>query len=131
MLQLNPEAIEYFNAKAKALLFLLKPAPAEKKSEKIETASSHVFTQTITDKDLIDINISGTVNGFGRQTSRFFTHNNKAIGLRECDYTQFEELIENIYKKKEINQVLSENYIKDILFKWFQKKYIGELGDDL
>lgn len=130
MIELDPRAIEYFDEKARAMLLLLKPAPEEKRSKEIETASSHAFIETITEKEIINMNL-GTVNRFGRQTSRFFIHNNKAIGLRECDYQQFDELIENLYKRKEINRLLSKTYIENILFNWFEKKYKGELGDSI
>lgn len=125
MITLDPKAVDYFNNKADEFLHQLKPAREESPSPTIETSASQIFTQTITDKDIINFNTIGTIDGFGRQLSRYFTVENKSIGLREEDYPIFDTFVENLYKRREINTFLSKEFLIDITFKWFKDRYTG------
>lgn len=73
----------------------------------------------------------GYVDGFGKKVARYFIADKVSIGLSENTYSRFEEFSEEIYRKKEVNKVLSLNFIKDSGFEWFEKQYKGVLPRDV
>ena len=74
-----------------------------------------------TEKDIIEFTSMGYVDGFGKKVARYFIADKVSIGLSKNTYSRFEEFSEEIYRKKEVNKVLSLNFIKDSGFEWFEK----------
>ena len=131
-MKLQEKANKYFNTKAGEFLYQLKPDPKKgKDQQEVESSSSHVFvSKHFSQNDIISINSLGYVNGFGQQRARYFIVNDIPIGLDEEAYGLFEQFAENLYENKEINSVLSLEFVKDCAFSWFEKQYKGQISRD-
>ena len=127
-LNLPNEAVEYFNKKADEFLFLLKPAPRREKRDKVESSRTEQFFYELTEKDIISIGATMELDGFGKERARYFNVERTNIGLSADDYTSFEKLTLQLAKRKEFNSLLSQKFLNDTLFEWFEKKYTGALN---
>jgi hypothetical protein len=126
-LKLPNKAGEYFNKKAEEFLFLLKPEPAKERRGKVKSSSTEQFSYKFNENDIISIGIIMEVDGFGNEKARYFNVDKTRIGLSGEDYASFENLTQQIVKKKEFDSLLSQKFLKDTLFEWFEKKYTGSL----
>ena len=129
-IKLPSQAEEYFNKQAEKLLSFLQPATprTEPSKPKEQSSSSHAFAQTISKDDIIDLSIIGTVDGFGKELSKYFQTQQGIVGLEGDKYVRFKQLIEKLSNRAELKMLLSEEFIKASLFEWFEKRYKGELN---
>lgn len=133
-IELNENAEKYFNEKVLDFLYELKPDKIQsEKPERVESSAAHVFiSEHLTEKDIIGFTSMGYVDNLsGRQVARYFIADNKPIGLDQKSYAEFDKFIEGIYRKIEINSLLSKSFIHDCVFEWFEKKYKGTLPGDI
>ena len=133
-IELNENAEKYFNEKVLDFLYELKPDKIQsEKPERVESSAAHVFiSEHLTEKDIIGFTSMGYIDNLsGRQVARYFIADNKPIGLDQKSYAEFDKFIEGIYRKKEINSLLSKSFIHDCAFEWFEKKYRGTLPGDI
>ncbi|MGB2867281.1 MAG: hypothetical protein WBD36_02425, partial [Bacteroidota bacterium] len=122
-------AEEYLNKKADEFLMLLRPPPDHKDRPKRSLSSSYKHIDLhLTAEQVGQTLLSGTVDGFGNDTSRFFPTPKGSIGLVASDYSSFESLVEQIANRSEIKPLLSNRYVADTLFHWFEGRYIGKLS---
>lgn len=128
-IELPSQAEEYFNKQADELFSLLQPAnlKKEKPEGKSQSSDSHAFTEDITDKEIIDLRVTGTVDGFGKERSRYFQTKDGPVGLEDDRHTRFEQLVYKLSTRTELRKFLSVESLKATLFEWFQKRYKGEL----
>lgn len=129
MIILNSDAVNYFNDFADKFLYKLCPAPKKRKSHKAETSASHAFIQTLKDKDIISVNAIHEIDGFGKLLSRYFLVDGNSIGIGPDEYSELDKFIQNLYKKKEINTLLSKEFLYDTTFDWFKDKYTGAINE--
>ena len=132
-IRLNQKAEKYFNEKVVDFLYDLKPDKAKMQKTKIvESSAANAFvTEHFTEKDILEFTSMGYVDNLtGRQVSRYFIADNGSIGLDQKSYANFDKFIEGLYRKKEINSLLSQSYLADCVFKWFEEKYKGKLSDE-
>jgi hypothetical protein len=126
-------AEDYFNQKADELLLLLRPAPTGHEAAKGPEApkrtlsSSHVPSVKITDKDFHRLGKSGTIDGFGNQTSKFFPTEKGPVGLDHPDYRESEKLVDRIVSRSATRSCLSTKFVLETLFDWFEHRYKGSL----
>ena len=128
-LSLPEEAKKFYNERAQE--FLLKLAPASKSHSKPKAISSfaHRPSSTIHEEDIISGGVSGRIDGFGKHHAIYFQTDNGPVGLADNEYREFEEFVLNFANKKQIVEILSIDFVKDVLLKWFEKCYKGELTD--
>lgn len=128
-IELSKDAEKYLNEQAEELLLLLQPANLKKKQPdgKAQSSATHVFTETIAESEITDFRITGTVDHFGAEKSRYFQTQLGPIGLEGDSYTRFEGLINMFSSRAELRKLLTANFLKIILFEWFEKRHKGEL----
>ena len=119
-------AIKHYNSVFNELLLELKPV--EISSPPIQSPTPH-YVQTISANDVIDIKIS-TVDGFGNLTGKYFVSNGKQIGLSDDSCKRCNKTALVLSLRKEICNLVSEQYIIDTIYTWFEQKYNGELEND-
>jgi len=133
-IKLNEKAEKYFNEKVMDFLYERKPDKTQRqKTKRVESSTTHAFvSEHFTEKDIIEFTSMGYVDNLsGRQVVRYFISDNIPIGLDQKSYTQFDRFIESLYRKREINSLLSQSFIHDCAFKWFEKKYKGTLHGEI
>ncbi len=132
-IQIHEEAANYFNSEIIKFLYELKPDTKKRKERvDVESSASHVFiSDHFTEKDIIEISSFGYSDHFsGKETARYFGCGEKRIGLDEGSYAAFVKFAERLHKIKEVNTVLSLDFIVDSAFDWFERKYKGTLPAD-
>jgi hypothetical protein len=130
-IEINEKAVRHFNEKAQEFLYELKPDKTQRqKIKRVESSAAHAFvTKHLSEKDVIEFASMGYVDNLtGRQVARYFNADNIPIGLDEKSYAEFDKFIENIYRRREINSLLSQSFLYECAFKWFEKKYKGTLS---
>jgi len=133
-IQLNEKAAIYFNEKVKEFLYELKPDTTKNRDQaKVESSASHVFVSDhFTDKNIINISSVGYVDNLsGKQVARYFLVDKTPIGLDQEFYADFVKFAESLHRKKEINKLLSLEFIIDCTFEWFENRYKGLLHEDI
>ena len=129
-INLNEKAERYFNDKVMGFLYQLKPDKTpRRKSQRIESSQAHTYVSGhFEEKDIIEFTSIGYVDNLtGKQVARFFNADEKHIGLDQTAHAEFVRFIESLYKKREINSLLSLSFLYDYVFKWFEEKYKGKL----
>jgi hypothetical protein len=140
-IRLHEEAAKHFNEKAAAFLYELKPdetakiradRPSKNPHVHRESSVSHVFvSHVITQNEITEMSSLGYVDHLsGRQVARFCLVDNRSIGLNPDSYAECERFIENLHRKSEINSFLSQDFLRDCAFEWFEKRYKGLLRED-
>jgi Apea-like HEPN len=127
---LDINAEKHFNEKILGFLYELKPDKTQDETPiRHESSASHVFiSDHLTEKDNIKIISWGYVDNLsGRQVGRYFFVGNVPIGLDQKSYAEFDRFIDDLYRKREINSLISKLFIYDCVFEWFGKKYTGAL----
>lgn len=140
-IKLHEEAAKHFNEKAATFLYELKPDELAKnrmdRSPKThraprEISASQVFVSgIITQADMIAAPSWGYVDRLsGKQMARFFLVDNKPVGLNLKTYGEFEQFIDNLHRRREINTFLSRDFLRDCIFDWFERRYKGLLREN-
>ncbi len=125
------EAQEFFNRKAEELLELLRPEQeSQHQKRNITTSEDHASRGTL-DITISDTLQYSTINMIGEETSRFFHAKSGYIGLSEDCYSKFDVLAYNIANKSSLKDAVSKSFIKDSLFDWLEKRYKGELSNNV
>lgn len=120
--QLPSEAESYFNTAATNLLKDLTGAPKTGNKEQQGIGSTaHRYAVEI--KNVKEIKSTGLVDGFGNTTAHFIKTKEGEIGLAGDKYSDCVKLIERLASRNEINNILSFNFIREMLFKWLKEKY--------
>jgi hypothetical protein len=133
-IKLNEKAEKYFNEKVLDFLYELKPDKTQRqKPKRVESSAAHVFvSEHFTEKNIIEFTSMGYVDNLsGRQVARYFIADKMLVGLDQKSYAEFDRFIEGLYRKREINSLLSQSFIHDCAFEWFEKKYKGTLHREL
>jgi hypothetical protein len=127
-INLPKPAKDHFNQKADEFLLQLRPAPKEPERSKKSLSTSHEFVYlVITDKELLKASPSGTIDGFGAATSKFFPTEQGPVGLVDAEYVTFEKLTEQIAQRNEVRRFLSTQFVSETFFKWFEGRYKGSI----
>ncbi len=127
MIGLNPKAVEYFDAEANKLLLLLKPYKVESSNSKLGGSRAAEFTRELPIDKIIKHSLDGFYDGFGNRLAKYFDFQGTPIGFDGNDFKLFQEFVEKVYRKNEINSLLSIKYVEKISFHLFEKKYKGEI----
>jgi hypothetical protein len=120
-------AITHFDMLANELSLVLSPAPTPTERPQPKTSQSQRPTIKLSDENLISHQLTGTIDGFGNQTSRYFQGPNGPIGILDKDFLRVQKFITALAARKEVSQYVGEKYILDVLFDWFRERYIGKL----
>ena len=126
---LNKEAIEYFNNSAQELLLLLKPYKLQEKGNENLSSISHTYSEDVSDK-IIGIKNIMSKDGLGNIKSRHFKYGNGFIGLADDSYQSFIKLVKALLKKRKIEFFLSQKYLENIIFEWFEREYKGIISKE-
>ena len=119
---------KYFNEKAKELLKILKPEPKRENEKNTITSGSHYFKKELNVPITDDIKYA-TINGIGMETSRFFSNNEGFIGLSGESYYKFEDLTFKIINDSPLEDIISENFVKNVLFQWLKLRYKKKMSE--
>jgi hypothetical protein len=132
MLDLHPSAVQNFNAKASALVRLLRC--------RIELSPSQEATQSnptcipigthITEADTIGDAIYCTTDYHGRPIERMFLFQGKQVGLQEASYAELTKLASAIQGLPRVREQLSLRFIEETLFQWVQAEFLGASTTD-
>lgn len=129
-IDLPQQAIDHYNQKANELLLKLESLKPASPPDKISSSSSHLYTQTFEAKDIKNISIS-TVDGFGTIHSNYFETSDGQMGLSGDSYAECKKIVEDLSKKKELNNLVSYEFIHGSLFDWFRDRYKGQIDQDI
>lgn len=127
MIDLDPKAVEYFDAQSNKLLLLLKPYKVESSNSKIGGSRAAEFTREILVDKVFNHSIDGFYDGFGNRLAKYFNYQGTSIGFDGNDFKLFQEFVEKVYRKNEVSSLLSLKYVENISFRLFEKKYKGEI----
>jgi hypothetical protein len=120
------QAKNHFNGQADQFLLLLKPEPQKIAPDRPPMSSDHrPIDHTITENEMRGPTMTGTIDGFGTQTSKFFQTEKGPIGIVEPDFQSLERFIELISQRAEVRPYLTPQYIMEIVFVWFEQRYKG------
>lgn len=125
-IDLHSEAKKNINEKCNNLLLKLLPKKDEF-SNNIKPFKSDIPTITL-DPNKIKINSLNTVDLSGNTVERFFKYKDQLIGLNIVNYKELQRLIDEIFKKREINNSVKKEFLEDQIFFWFESMYKGELN---
>lgn len=129
-IKLPSQAEEYFNKKAEELFSLLQPSSLKGRGKpKTKLSNSHSVKYSLNSKDFINIRMTGAIDGFGRERSRYFQTQEGSIGLEGEKYSHFAQLVTELVERSELKDFLSEEFLKEILFRWLEKKYKEEFTE--
>lgn len=131
MIELHPKAIEIFDNEANKLLLLLKPYKIRPSDSKLSGSRAAEFAKELPIDKVHKHSIDGFYDGFGNRLARYFDFNGSPVGFDGNDYILFREFVENVFRKKEINNSLSKKCIEKLSFILFEKKYKGEIDNNL
>ena len=123
-------AIDHYNQKADELLLKLEPFKPAPPRDNTSSSNSHLYTHTFETKDTLSISIS-TVDGFGTMHSNYFETSDGQMGLSGDSYAECKKIVEDLSKRKELNNIVSYEFIHDSLFDWFRDKYKGQIDQDI
>ena len=124
---LPTQAQDYYGSEAEKLLLLLRPTLERPQRDTSRLSTAHQPVHTITEDQVKNFGTMSTVDGFGHQKARFFHTDRGFIGLVESDYDTFEKFVDQLAGRAEIRPYLSERYIADTTFKWFEERYKGSV----
>lgn len=127
----NESAIQYFNQEAEKLLNLL--------TELTETAGRRRLLRSVEEEVFFTLDESKIKYSFkvqmdheGNEISRyFFAPPDKWIGLDILNYSKFKNLLNGLYKRKEIKEVISDETLTQIIFYWMKTKYEKNASESL
>jgi hypothetical protein len=124
--QLPEQALVFIDSKADEMLLLLSPEPQTAPRPKPAVSLSHQpVDHVLTEKDISQVTLVGTVDGFGNNLSRYFPTGKGNIGLTQESYPLSEKLATKIALRKELRNYISAEFVIDVLFEWFKAKYTG------
>jgi len=124
------QAIDYYNQKTDELLLKLEPIKEGSSPDKTPSSKSHLFSRTIDAKDINNLSIS-SVDGFGNIRSQYFDTSNGQVGLCDNNYDACRKIVEELSQKKGICEIVSYDFIHDIIFQWFSEKYNGKIKQEI
>ena len=124
--ELPSKAIKHYNSVFNELLLELKPV--EISSSQSQSHPPH-YVKTIPANDVIDIKIS-TVDGFGNLKGKYFESKGKQVGLTGIACEKCNKIALELSLRKELIHLVSEKYIIDLIYIWFEERYNGELEND-
>lgn len=119
----NEEAIQYFNSEAAELVLLL--------SEMKETSRKGRALRSVEEEDgssfhenEVKYSMTRQVDHEGNEISRhFYIEPGKWIGLDILNYREAKKVIDNLYKRREVREIISKETLIKILFKWLDLNY--------
>jgi len=119
----NESAIQYFNQEAEKLIDLL--------TELHETDTGRQPIGSVREEISLNIDESEVQYSFKTQDDHkgneayryFYVSPNKWVGLDAQRYPIFRKLLGSLYKRKELNEIISEGTLTEIIFYWMKTKY--------
>lgn len=127
--KLPPKAIDYFESKLNDLLLELKPRRKRDRTKPLEESSlSHVFVRDVNPSDIISFSSLGSFDGLGNELSRYFMTDTVEVGLEGEEYSHFQQLMEKLYQKENINSIVSLKFLENSAFDWFERQYKGQIS---
>lgn len=97
----------------------------EKQEDNIELYDIPTITSNQIKGDLI---ING--NKGGQVINQFFGYKEKMIGFTSNGINKMDEIVKEIYKNKEIRELVSINFLKKQIFAWCKDKYKEEVEEE-
>jgi hypothetical protein len=83
----------------------------------------------IQESDIIDRGYEGEVNGLtGEEVARYFRLDGERFGLVGEEYSQFDDLVERVADRKEIENKISRQFVRDKSFEWLERCYTGNFS---
>lgn len=120
----DESAIQYFNQEAEKLLNLLtelkKTEGRRRPLRSIEEEVSSTF-----DESEIQYSFETQVDQEGNEISRYFyVAPYKWIGIDILNYRKVKKLSSNLYKRREINEIISAESLIKVIFGWMKARFI-------
>ena len=129
-ISMNNEFKKIINERGHNLLYKLLPhkdyLQRNEKSFKTDTPSISIDSSQIKFIDSFK-----TKDLSGNTVERFFLVKNQYIGLNINDYKELHQLINLIYKNKELKNIVCKEYLEDVIFNWFELLYKGLASSEL
>jgi len=116
--------IDSFNSNANNILSCLKLLPPrEIKKNHVKFSDSHSVKYNIDEKDVISVRSLPSIDGFGKEKGWYFETPEGKVGLEQEEYQEFLNLVEKLAERKEIRNLISQKFMKNVFFEWFKKRY--------
>jgi len=71
-----------------------------------------------------------SVDGFGEEKDWCFKTTEDNVGLQQGDFQEFLSLVEKLAVRKEIRNLISQKFIKNVFFVWLEKSYKKEFESE-
>jgi len=124
------KAIEHFNKEAIGIFCLLAPYNKRVGKRRYPRSLKHQIIPHIPLEEAENI-IESQINSEGGEISRFFyDKSGQRIGLDVLNYKRFEKLIDQLYKRKNINNMSSRKALITLTFDWLKKRYCKKIDED-
>jgi len=120
----NEAAIQYFNEEAEKLLGLLTELKeTESRRRPLRSIEEEVSSEF--DESEIQYSFKTQVDHEGNEISRhFYIAPDKWVGIDILNYREVKKLSSNLYKRREIIEIISAKSLIKIIFGWMKARYI-------
>jgi hypothetical protein len=120
----NESAIRYFNQEAENLIGLLTELKEPEGSRHLlRSIKEEVFSKI--DESEIRHSFKMQVDHEGNEISRYFyIAPDKWVGINILNYKEVKKLSINLYKRREVNEIISAESLIKIIFEWLKARYI-------
>jgi len=119
-----PESfINSFNSNANKILSCLELLPPREVEKNAKLSDSHLVKYNIDEKDVISVKSLPSIDGFGKEKGWYFETPEGKVGLEQEEYQEFLNLVEKLAERKEIRNLVSQKFMKNVFFEWFKKRY--------
>ncbi len=127
-----PESfINSFNNKANKILSCLNVLPSIAiRKNNVKFSDSHLVKYNINEKDVISVRSLPSVDGFGEEIGWHFKTPEGNVGLQQGNFQEFLSLVEKLAERKEIRNLISQKFIKNVFFEWLEKRYKKEFESE-
>ncbi len=124
--------INSFNSKANKILSRLNVLPSIKiRKNNVKFSDSHSVKYNIDEKDVISVRSLPSVDGFGEEKDWYFKTTEGNVGLRQGDFQEFLSLVEKLAVRKEIRNLISQKFIKNVFLSGWKKALKKNLNPSL
>jgi hypothetical protein len=125
----NESAIQYFNQEAEKLLCLL----TELKEVEIKGRPLRSIEEEIgitIDESEVQYSSITQVDHEGNEISRhFYIAPDKWIGIDIANYKEVRKLSGNLYKRREVTELISAESLIKVIFQWMKARYVKACGE--
>ncbi len=130
VIDIPDQAINYYNQEVDDLLLELTPPKKSTSTESKISSKSHLYSKTISAKEIEDLTIS-SIDSFGNLKSKYFSTSKGQIGLDGDAFKKCYKIVRELSCKKGLRELVGHEFILECIIKWFSLQYTGKIKRDV